>query len=972
MPLPSSGQIGFNNLNDELLRNTTNQLSMSDAADNLGVSYNTAGSDQLGMDEFYGKSYTGYAYTMSVSPTSSTIVAAGETKTYTYSSDGAFGIVTYPAWATPSIASGSAGTNLTFNVVYSGQDLDAAIRYGTITLQSPLATSKYIYVTQSANPATLTIGGGVTYDYRGGSNLYYSIDTSPESQVTWNATLGTYTGFGHRIGSSGAFSATTLSGTGDTNIYISASANNSTSTDVTTTITVDPQNINDPNATATATVLKKPSATFQIDIGGGNYQNITSYNFAYSTYGLANAVTLRISTNQAASSATVTLTGSDSDKFSLSDQGVSGGYRFYKFYPNQFNSSNGTYTTTARMTFVDLNFDLTLTQTKAPAPTVSISPSSNNWTYTDTSNVMFTATVNNQGNTTLALNFNLNSAYFKLVDYSSTDANDGAIVVTNPNGNVWVGSSSNPSPYTYFRVYARPVGNNNSAGTYSTTLSVSVSTSTGTGTATADLTQTGAPAFTSADWTGVVSITSLGAVSATNGNSTTTVAVSPTSFAVVTSATSRTVSVSNVTAPSGYSNSGTTLGAFNVTVTQPAAPRTLTLSADASEVTGDDTSVTLTITDVYYNDTPWTLSTDTYGGYAQLGGVNFAPSSTGDGDETYYLTFSQNTSGVDRANRIYLTGGVSSVSVVVIQHSFTPAPSFGSIISPTSFAYDAYTSGYEKSALFTVSGTHSSVSFNIDSPYFELIDYSANAIEDGGITVSNVYGNIWTGTANYSGYSTYRVYVRPQQQNNSSANYTTNLTMRINYTQGSGGTITETRQLTQLWNPSLSASPSSLSFVASSPSSQTVSVTSNIAWTATVSGTGFEISGDNSTFGTSAVGKTGNDSVYVRPTTNSGGSRTGTLTITGNAPYTSTSTSVSLSQDAATGGNYYDVDIYGCDGGCVYLESSVGQISSGTVILNRWYMSDCGTVRITGVSSSENAVCTIDNSTFYTTCPACN
>ena len=971
MALPLSGQIGFNDLNDALLRTTTNQLSMSDAADNLGVSYTTNGSDQLGMDEFYGKTYTGFAYTMSVSPTQSIVIAAGETKTYTYTSDGTFGIVSYPGWATPSIQSGSAGSGLTFTVAYDSQALDAAIRYGTITLQSPLAVSKYIYVTQSANPATVTISNNITYDYRGGSNLYYTIDTSPESQITWSASLDTYVGFGHRKGASGAFLASPLSGTGDTNIYVSASGNNSTTTDRVATATVDPQNITDPNVTATITVLQKPDLTYQIDVGGGNYQNITTLNFTYDAYGSANAKTVRFSTNQAASTATPTLTGGNSSKFSLSDQGVVGGYRVYKFYPNEFNATGATYTTTARITFLDLNFDLTINQTSAPAPTVAISPSSYNWTYNDTSNVLFTGTVTTYGNPATSLNFSLNSPYFRLVDFSSTDSDDGAIVVTNPNGNVFVGASSNASPYTIFKVYARPIAPNYSAGTYSTNLTVTVGNTTGNGSATAALSQTGAPAFTSADWNGTITITSLGGVSVTNGNSTTTVNYTPTSFGTVTSDTSRTVTISNVTVPTGYSNAGSVLAAFDRTATQPAAPRTLTLSADTDathETIGQDTSVTLTIDDVYYTDTSWTLTTDTYGGYPQLGSVGFAPSSTGNGDGTRYLTFTENTSGVDRANRIYLNG-TGGPTTYVIQHSYTPAPSFSSYSTPSDWLYYEYNaSQYYKVASFTVSGVHTGASFTLNSPYFKFVDYSSNAADDGGISVSNPNGNVWVGSASYTSYTTYKVYVVPTQQNNSSANYTTTLTMTISY---SGGSVQQTATLTQLWNPSLSASPSSLSFVASSPSSQTVSVTSNIAWTATVSGTGFEISGDNSTFGTSAVGKTGNDSVYVKPTTNGGGSRTGTLSIAGNVPYSATSTSVSLSQAGAVSQFFYQMDLYTCvAGGCQYSETVVGVADISGLRVGRWFYTTCGVGMITGTDTGP-ASCTIDTSVTYFSCPAC-
>jgi hypothetical protein len=74
--------------------------------------------------------------------------------------------------------------------------------------------------------------------------------------------------------------------------------------------------------------------------------------------------------------------------------------------------------------------------------------------------------------------------------------------------------------------------------------------------------------FAFADWTGTVSINQEGVVSFTLGNAAA-VSVSPTSFPIVSSDTSRTVSVT-LTAPSGYFNAGTVLAPVNVTVTQPA------------------------------------------------------------------------------------------------------------------------------------------------------------------------------------------------------------------------------------------------------------------------------------------------------------------------------------------------------------------------------------------------------------------
>ena len=74
--------------------------------------------------------------------------------------------------------------------------------------------------------------------------------------------------------------------------------------------------------------------------------------------------------------------------------------------------------------------------------------------------------------------------------------------------------------------------------------------------------------FTFADWTGAISINVEGVVSSTLGNAAA-VSFTPTSFAVVSTDTSRTVSVT-LTAPTGYFNAGTVLAPVNVTVIQPA------------------------------------------------------------------------------------------------------------------------------------------------------------------------------------------------------------------------------------------------------------------------------------------------------------------------------------------------------------------------------------------------------------------
>lgn len=73
--------------------------------------------------------------------------------------------------------------------------------------------------------------------------------------------------------------------------------------------------------------------------------------------------------------------------------------------------------------------------------------------------------------------------------------------------------------------------------------------------------------FTFADWTGVVSISEDGVVSFTNGN-VTTISISPTSFGLVGTPTSRSVSVT-ITVPSGFSNTGVLLTGTRTAI-QPA------------------------------------------------------------------------------------------------------------------------------------------------------------------------------------------------------------------------------------------------------------------------------------------------------------------------------------------------------------------------------------------------------------------
>ena len=61
MPLPSSGQISMNDMNTDRGISSGTQIDLATAGNVYSVSYNTLGTNQLGMDEFYGKSLIGFA-----------------------------------------------------------------------------------------------------------------------------------------------------------------------------------------------------------------------------------------------------------------------------------------------------------------------------------------------------------------------------------------------------------------------------------------------------------------------------------------------------------------------------------------------------------------------------------------------------------------------------------------------------------------------------------------------------------------------------------------------------------------------------------------------------------------------------------------------------------------------------------------------------------------------------------------------
>lgn len=215
--------------------------------------------------------------------------------------------------------------------------------------------------------------------------------------------------------------------------------------------------------------------------------------------------------------------------------------------------------------------------------------------------------------------------------------------------------------------------------------------------------------FLFSDWNGSVSITEFGLITATVGNAGP-VTINTSNFLAVTSATPRSVNVT-ITVPSEFNGESVTnagdLLTDNTSTTQPAVGRYLSISADDTSLAGDDTSVSLTVTDTYYNNasqTSWEITTETISDNS-LPVVSFLPI-TGTGTETVNVTVADNPNGSTRSVRFKVTGtvGGKSASVDVSQASYTPAvPPTVSIdsVSPSApFSYNGV-----NQVVFTISKT---------------------------------------------------------------------------------------------------------------------------------------------------------------------------------------------------------------------------------------------------------------------------
>ena len=920
MPLPSSGRISTDDINEELGNADETAIDFESAADSFGVVYETDGTDPIEFDEFYGLSLDNFATSISnISPSSIISSSAeGEEHTITYTSDGNFFINAESLdWVTPNIVSGSSGSNQTFTLTTSQQALNGTSRSGNITLESPELSSNIVYsVHQDDNDAILQIvpqpipTNVILYGYQGGEDEYYKIETSPESQVSWDATLSNYTNFSHRNGSTGAFVTNTISGTGDAFIYVKGNSNSSTTNLHTATITVDPTNIDDPTVTTTATVSRYPYIELSGDevsfIGGGYVID----GFEYDDNQVSDGYDVNVDSNYTLLSAT--LSGTNASKF-----GISLSTSSFVVFSNSINNSGSSYTATVTVTVSsnpNFSISFTVSQASASPPTLSGNPTSFTWAYNEvlsSNEQTFTLGVTNNGNTinsvTITYDPGISTGYFKLVDYGS---GDGGLAVSNEYGDVWVATVSNPSSST-FKVNVLPTGTNSGGSDFTGVLKVNVGSSAGAviNNSIADLTheyqQLSTFTYSDAGVSGFAVNRNTGLVTAPTSTAGTISSLTYSTdyssgyYPLVTTNATRTVDV-DITVPSGYTNSGGTVSGEEST-TQLAAQESITLTTSQGSpiaATGASFSISVDVVDVW--NTQWEasinyVSVGSVGDWVEINGIE---TGTGDGTVTNITVATNYTNGSFYQNprqftvRVQKPGGAVLADLNFSQNSSSPPTVIPTtqITSPTNnppsltFAYDDTNTSTEYQTITfgrSAGSNETEASAKIQAPTaggdkFKLISTNAQT------TVTNPVSDVWIATMSGEPASSYTVGVIPLGNNTTTSNFTGFVECIL----GNGaGSDTENVSLIQQFAVTFTVTPTSLSF-ASTGEAKSVTLNSTYDWTAAVTGTGFTI---NTTSGTSGTSNT----ITVTASSNDL-PRTGTLTLT--QASTSDTETVSLAQ----------------------------------------------------------------------------
>lgn len=436
--------------------------------------------------------------------------------------------------------------------------------------------------------------------------------------------------------------------------------------------------------------------------------------------------------------------------------------------------------------------------------------------------------------------------------------------------------------------------------------------------------------FTYANWVsagGTVSINrNTGNVSYANGTLGTVSSVSPTSFGLVTSSTSRNVTV-NVTAPSGYANSGATVSG-TYTATQAAVDETIAITLNGSHNTwypsgqGESTTLAIDVVDAW--NTAWTVQVSDTDWLSVV-------SATGTGDGTTTLVISPNYAGQPDYNgsarggyvRVYKTSNSGIYDEVMLYQEVGVAP----IVKPTvqldpptnpiigwneygnPTVYKTYT------GIWTGGSTPTQGSFVMNSSEFAFVGTDAN------VTVQQQSG-FWIGTIADATLSPYTVGVYALNANSSTTTTKeATVTFTLSNTAGSNSATSRIRQAVAPaafafgdWNGSVSVSQGgSVSYVTGNAAAVSVSPTSfglvNVDTSRTINVTVTVPGGYSNSGGTVSGTKTATQSAIATFSFGDAGasgfavSQNGTIT----PPSVTNGTIASVTYNGSVANSYYSI-----------------------------------------------------------------
>jgi hypothetical protein len=309
--------------------------------------------------------------------------------------------------------------------------------------------------------------------------------------------------------------------------------------------------------------------------------------------------------------------------------------------------------------------------------------------------------------------------------------------------------------------------------------------------------------FLTTTWTGVVSINkNSGVVSATTGNAASIQSITPSTVALVTTPTNRSITVV-IVIPSGYCNSGTL--SITKTVSQAAADETINITIAGSHNTwqpsGQGDAASLSISTVSVWNTSWTVEvSDAVWIYLEDGIY------TGTGNATKMIAVQPNyvgSAGYTGATRtgyvkVYKTSNSSIYDTVFIQQAVGTPP----VILPTftmsgkthTFDWNAGLGSYHTITVSNFGGSlMTNGTFSMISNDFVLYDIDAH------ITVSEDNPGDWVGTITNFAQASYSIGVYPKANNTSTTN-TKTATIQFD-ASNSAGTSTDTATVTQSVSP---------------------------------------------------------------------------------------------------------------------------------------------------------------------------